>query len=247
MDRPDVYTRVRAFIDFVFVTTKLNYLADKQAFPPPKTTFDLGMRQPGHIECGGSFDIQSKSNIVGSPSWPGQYPTDLDCDYQFVAPRDHVVRIHFLYFQLLDDKTKTRLLIQESPMYGKPIKIGTFADTNIPKTVFSRKRTMSIKFRTQGAKVWKHTSGFLFEFQFVRVDKHTDMLGQIATDTCQFDYTERSGEIGFTMQPKYMLPCKFKIEPPINEFENVLVKIMHSELGWFAGCTQELAICPMES
>ena len=124
---------------------------------------------PNFIECGGSFDSSSKGNIIGSPGWPGQYPTDLDCDYQFVAPRDHVVRIKVLYFQLLEDKTKTKLTVQESPMYGKPIKLGTYADTSIPKIIFSRKRTLNLKFRTQGPKVWKGTSGFLFEFGFIPI------------------------------------------------------------------------------
>ena len=248
VDKPDVYTRTRKFIDWAESITRIHYAPNPGLGLDPINKKDIfGLRTPPpanigpglgakNITCGGKFTVYEKGqNIISNPGWPGMFPADVECTWQIQAPKAHTVKINFLFFNLLSDKMVTKVSIMESDIHGKKImKIGVFSGTSVPKKIHSTRQMMTIRFITKGPVIWKPTNGFMFEYFFenTRQNAITSIFKQ-ENMPCDFQYDKRMDLISFNMEPNYLLPCTLTINPgdfkPGNE--SIIIKFYDVELG----------------
>lgn len=239
VDRPDVYTRTRKFIDFIEDKTQVTY--NKNPGSDGKTRQqEFGLRKaPLNMTCGGNItEFSPHNNIITNPNWPDKFPENVECAWNIIAPKGHTISINFLFFNLLSDRLVTKLTITESDKdYNRSVKRGVYSGTQVPKKFFSEKEIVTIRFVTKGPAIWKATNGFMLEYFFEDVTEKTitSLFKKESKVNCNFNYTQRNDMVEFSMEPNYILPCNLKIIPENFKHgnETIILKFFAVELGSF--------------
>ncbi|XP_028968828.1 cubilin-like [Galendromus occidentalis] len=168
---------------------------------------------PGSI-C--SFNIHGSQKREGdfySPTYPGVYPKNLDCQYRFIGTKGQRIRLEFMDFDLSFggshcpfDTVKVYDGPDDGP--GTPL-IGTYCGQQRSLEVFSSAETLFVRFRTLKRQADSQNRGFAgwFEFseKFAKLDFISENGEHIRGSECDQKILSRKESTGTVYSPNWPL------------------------------------------
>ncbi|XP_071786056.1 tolloid-like protein 2 [Asterias amurensis] len=141
-----------------------------------------------------TLETDSSEETLTSLYFPSNYPSNLDCNYNIVAPNGRRVRIYFTSFTMEDPNEYATCLydyitIHDGDSDADPL-IGTFCGQTVPPVITSRGRHLVIHFVSDGS---IEEAGFSLVAQSVSAD-YREPLPTSSSEFCVSVLEETTGE-----------------------------------------------------
>ncbi|XP_018356275.1 PREDICTED: cubilin isoform X2 [Trachymyrmex septentrionalis] len=162
-------------------------------------------------------EIKRNGNIL-SPTYPGTYPKDLICSYQFVGQRGQRVRLEFRDFDLFFGGPHCPLdyvKVYDGPDNSTAV-IGTYCGQQRNLVLYSSENSLFVLFSTLRRTANTQNRGFkgIFEFSesFVSLDFITEYQGEhIRGSECDQKILSKKETSGFVVSPNFPYPYLPKV------------------------------------
>ncbi|KYN17419.1 Cubilin [Trachymyrmex cornetzi] len=162
-------------------------------------------------------EIKRNGNIL-SPTYPGTYPKDLICSYQFVGHRGQRVRLEFRDFDLFFGGPHCPLdyvKVYDGPDNSTAV-IGTYCGQQRNLVLYSSENSLFVLFSTLRRTANTQNRGFkgIFEFSesFVSLDFITEYQGEhIRGSECDQKILSKKETSGFVVSPNFPYPYLPKV------------------------------------
>ncbi|XP_018056212.1 PREDICTED: bone morphogenetic protein 1 isoform X4 [Atta colombica] len=162
-------------------------------------------------------EIKRNGNIL-SPTYPGTYPKDLICSYQFVGKRGQRVRLEFRDFDLFFGGPHCPLdyvKVYDGPDNSTAV-IGTYCGQQRNLVLYSSENSLFVLFSTLRRTANTQNRGFkgIFEFSesFVSLDFITEYQGEhIRGSECDQKILSKKETSGFVVSPNFPYPYLPKV------------------------------------
>ncbi|XP_036147288.1 cubilin isoform X2 [Monomorium pharaonis] len=175
--------------------------------------YEVGTLEPS-TPC--TFTIHAETKRTGnilSPTYPGTYPKDLICNYQFVGQRGQRVRLEFRDFDLFFGGPHCPLdyvKVYDGPDNSTAV-IGTYCGQQRNLVLYSSENSLFVLFSTLKRTANTQNRGFkgIFEFSesFVSLDFITEYQGEhIRGSECDQKILSKKETSGFVVSPNFPYP-----------------------------------------
>ena len=95
-------------------------------------------------DCGGHFNISS--GVLTSPSYPGKYPSSVDCDYKITLSNGSYINLEVLTFDLYPLSDSEDIVeIRDGHLHDSPL-IGTYTGTFIKEIIQSAQNHLWLRY-----------------------------------------------------------------------------------------------------
>lgn len=206
-DRPNI-TEARFSGNFQFIPEDKYKLGTPIANTP----------EPRSERC--SFRINSdgqKSGEIMSPTYPGTYPKDLHCSYQFIGRENQRLRIEFRDFDLFYGGAHCpfdAVTIYDGPD-NMAEKIGTYCGQMRNLVIFSTQNKLYITFTTLKRTAPAQNRGFLALYEFaesyVKLDFIQPDAEHIRGTECDQKILSKKESKGVVYSPNYPFPYQTNV------------------------------------
>ncbi|KAJ2947612.1 hypothetical protein O0L34_g17412 [Tuta absoluta] len=206
----------------------LAFFTDKPQTPPTlftgtyrfinATEFEVGTPVPNTL-C--SYTIEAnkrKTGMLLSPTYPGIYPKDMTCNYQFVGQQGQRIRLEFRDFDLFFGGPHCPfdwVRVYDGPDNTAAV-IGTYCGQQRNLVLYSSDHRLLVTFFTLARSANTQNRGFkgIFEFSesFVKLDfisKHD--AEHIRGSECDQKILSKKESTGFVYHPNYPYPYIQKV------------------------------------
>ena len=124
-----------------------NYFASGMGFQLEYESTNVSQWSYSSGACGGSFT--TPQGIFTSPSYPGNYPDNADCNYTISQPSGNVILLNFLTMDLADygstcNSYDDYIDIRDGPSIGSP-GLGKLCGNKIPAPIQSSQNQLWMK------------------------------------------------------------------------------------------------------
>lgn len=213
-------------LSFVFVTDRDNITTSRFSGTYtfiPEEKFNFGTPVPATFNEKGekcSFKIYAKTKKTGeilSPTYPGIYPKDMECSYQFIGEPNQRLRLEFRDFDLFYGGAHCPfdyMTIYDGPD-NMVEKIGTYCGQMRNLVVYSTKNMLYVTFTTLKRTAPAQNRGFLglFEFSesFVKLDFIQSDAEHIRGTECDQRILSKKESNGMVFSPNYPFPYQTNV------------------------------------
>ncbi|TGZ54007.1 Uncharacterized protein DBV15_11939 [Temnothorax longispinosus] len=186
----------------------LSFFTDKNITQPNifSAEYEVGTPEPS-TPCSFIIHVETKRNgNILSPTYPGTYPKDLICTYQFVGRRGQRVRLEFRDFDLFFGGPHCPLdyvKVYDGPNNSTAV-IGTYCGQQRNLVLYSSENSLFVLFSTLKRTANTQNRGFkgIFEFSesFVSLDFITEYQGEhIRGSECDQKILSKKETSGFVV------------------------------------------------
>ncbi|XP_043677575.1 tolloid-like protein 1 isoform X2 [Vespula pensylvanica] len=182
------------------------------------SVFEIGTPIPS-APC--SFTINSDVKRIGnllSPTYPGTYPKDLSCSYQFIGKPSQRIRLEFRDFDLFFGGPHCPLDYVKvyDGLDNTSTTIGTYCGQQRNLVLYSSESNLFVLFVTLQRTANTQNRGFkgIFEFSesFVKLDFITSYNGEhIRGSECDQKILSKKKSSGFVVSPNFPFPYMPKV------------------------------------
>ncbi|XP_067008195.1 bone morphogenetic protein 1 [Anabrus simplex] len=212
----------------LYRTLALGFYTDKNATYPAlfsgryafinDSDYEVGTPIP-NTPC--SFTVHASSRRTGaiiSPTYPGAYPKDLTCSYQFLGTPTQRVRLEFRDFDLFFGGAHCPfdfVKVYDGPD-NKSALIGTYCGQQRNLVIYSSEAALLLSFVTIQRTANTQNRGFKGIFEFSESFVKLDFIGKndgehIRGSECDQQILSKKKSSGFVFSPNYPFPYLPKI------------------------------------